>query len=801
MKTNKEKFVISKLNLAVQGALVAMLAVPLVTFAADDDSAALTQPTNSVEIGAGYTPIDSAKFGEYNGLNKQGTKFIGNFSVRGGDAYNAKESEAGNSRWEIKGVDLGTTSREVSGTMSNQGQWDLGFKYDSLRHNISDTYQTPLQGTIGGNSFTLPADFGVIDTNFRNATTLKQGAQELTATQLSAFQKQDVHTDRNNTSFTAGFNFNQQWAIKFDFNRLDQSGAKLMSVATDAADAASGPGGSTWGVEKMMVLMNPTSYKTDTFNLSLNWKGDNSFFNAGLYTSLFTDEYNSLTFPNPFAATGNTGSTTAVPTPGTLATFPINTISTMPSNQFHQFNLNGGYTFTQATKLVGGVSYGRNTQNESYPFAMMQTTPLGVDGATALPMGGGVPPQNSLDALVVTTHADLKLTNQSSKDLMLTAGFKFNQRDNQTASNTYHFIDLGGKNRTAVNTPMSNRKTQLELAADYRINTNNRVHLAYEYEGIRRWCNNDLANLAQGVAPAGYVYATGSCVQVPTSSENKLVANYRLKAGEDVNFNAGFSHAKRISDINPDYYNPMQADVEGFNNTGYRAFFDASRTEDLMKAGVNWQTTEKLSFAVNGRINADMYDDSFLGVQRGSMQSANMDATYSYAENGVVSAYVSMRVRQRDLLSLAGRLPTPTANGYWTNQLVDEDNTIGLAAKQKGLMGGKLEVSSDLTYSLGQSHYSTQTPYSATCSATTSLICGSTPTISSETVSLKITGQYQVDKSSKVALGYMFQQLTSKDYYYNFYQYGYTGTGNLPTNEQAPNYSVNVVTVAYTYLF
>jgi MtrB/PioB family decaheme-associated outer membrane protein len=808
MKTNKELFVVRKLTLAVQGALVAMLAIPLIAFAADDDVAALTHPTNSVEIGIGNTSKDSAKFGEYNGLNKSGADLIGNFSVRGGDAYNAHEGGSGVNRWEIKGTDLGTTSRELGGTVSNQGQWNLGIKYDELRHNISDTYQTPLQGSMGGNNFTLPSNFGVINTSYIDPN-VKGGAQALTPTQLAAFHTEDVHSDRKNTSFTAGYNFDPQWGVKFDFNRLDQSGAKLMMASTDAATAASGPGGSTWGVEKMLMLMNPTNYKTDTFNLDINWKGDKSFLTAGYFGSFFRDKYNSLTFPNPYAALNAT-----TPAMGdTSVPFPIDTLSTMPSNDFHQLNLSGGYTFTSATKVAGGLSYGRNTQNEDYPFAMLQVVP-GTPGVTALPMGGGVPPQGSLNALVISTHADLKLTNQTSKDLMLSVGLKYNQRDNQTASNTYNFIDLGNKNRTSVNTPMSNRKTQLEFAGDYRLNQSNRLHLAYEYEAIKRWCNNSLANTAQGPVPL-YPYTDSSCVQIPASKENKLLAGYKLNASEAVHFNAGYSYAKRKSDVNDTFYNPMQALVEGFEFPGYRAFFDASRTEQLVKAGVNWEANDKLSLGLNGRYVDDRYDDSPLGVQKGNTWSANLDATYSYIENGSISAYMTQEHSQRDLTNEqrattanATRLAV-LAGSTWSNKLHDNDSTLGLGVKQGGLMSGKLVLAGDLTYSLGKTGYDTQLNYTGTtltpnfwtCSSTGLLSCGSTPDIKSELLILKITGNYQVDKASKVALGYMFQKLKSDDYYYNFYQNGYTGTGNLPTNQQSGSYAVNVVTVSYSFMF
>ncbi len=826
MKTNREIFVVRKLTLIVQSALLAMLALPMTASAeesADAETTALTHPTNFVELGAMNVGHKSAKFGEYNGLDDSGAYAIGNFDVRGGSAYDGGD---GTLRWQAKGINLGTDSREVGGSVSSQGHWDIGVKYDELRHNLSDTYQTPLQGSMGGNAFTMPAEFGVVNTSYLSApaTTVgvKGGAQALTPTQLGLFHQVDVHTDRKNSSVTAGFSFDPQWSFKFDYNHLDQSGAKLMMASTDSALAASGPSGSTWGVEKMLMLMNPTNYTTDTVNAAINWKGDKGFVNVSYFGSFFRDGYNSLTFPNVFSSTSAN-----VPVMGASGNYPVNTISTMPDNDFNQFNLTGAFNITSATKVAGGFSYGRNTQNDAYPNAMLQYptgyapgyTP-GATGAVAnTPVGGayggGKPPQGSLDGLVETYHADLKLTNQTTKDLVLSAGVKYNERDNQTASNTYNFIDLGNKNRTAVNTPMSNRKTQVEVAGDYRINESNRVHLAYEYEGIERWCNNALANNTKGVAPAGYVYTASSCVQVPSSDEHKVAAGYKLRLTEAVNFNAGYSYADRKSDINSSFYNPMQALNEGFENPGYRAFFDASRTEQLVKAGVEWQATDKLSFGLNGRYQDDRYDDSILGVQNGNAWSVNLDSTLSYSENGTISAFASIQQRERDFSNMSGRLPTPgvlaatatVGGGIWTNQMSDDDYAFGLTAKQKGLLGGKLELAGGLTYSLGKTQYTNQVPYFiptatvASCSSSNSLTCGSTPDIRNRMLSVNVNGNYQIDKANKVVVGYMFQQLESNDYYYNFYQNGYVGTGNLPTNEQSPSYTVNVVTAAYIYSF
>lgn len=789
-----------------------MLALPLGAYAEDEDVAALTHPTNSVEVGVGATSKDSAKFGEYNGLDKKGAYGIGNINVRGGDAYNSHDGGDGLGRWEIKGTDLGTTSRELSGNVSQQGKWSFGIGYDELRHNISDSYQTPFQGSMGGNTFTLPTTFGIINTTSSTASGFR-GSNTLTAAQLASFNTQDVHTDRKNSSFNAKYNIDANWGVTFDFNHLAQSGAKLLGVA---GDQVNGPviAGITWAGQTPMVLMNPTDYTTDTFNLGLNWSGEKAHVSASYYGSIFKDAYNGLSFNNPFSKFALVSPYTANITGTVPSSFPIDTMSTMPSNDFHQLNLTGGYAMTQATKLAGGLSYGRNTQNDNYA------------GSGLIP--SGTLPQNSLNGLVITKHADMKLTNQTTKDLVLSGGFKYNQRDNQTASSSYQFHTINEAATaavgTSVNAPMSNRKTQIEFAGDYRIDQNQKLLLSYEHEQIKRWCNNAAANNMQGTLNTGYngpwTYSTPGCAQVPTSRENKLAANYKLRVTEDVNVSAGYGYSRRKADVNPSFYNPMQAlgggsGGEGFEVNGFMAYFQASRTEQLLKAGVNWQASDKLSVALSGRYTDDQYD-SYYGVQSGNSWGMNLDSTYSYDESGSISVYLTSQNSTRDLTDAqgAGATVPATANALnvpngatWTNKLKENDTTLGLGTKKSGLMSGKLELSGDLTYSLGKSSYGTQFNYAAattgglTCSSPQFETCGNLPDIKNTMVQLKLGGKYKVDKSSSVRVGYMYQHLTSSDFYYTALQYGGTPTSMLPTNQQAPSYSVNVISASYLYTF
>jgi hypothetical protein len=330
------------------------------------------------------------------------------------------------------------------------------------------------------------------------------------------------------------------------------------------------------------------------------------------------------------------------------------------------------------------------------------------------------------------------------------------------------------------------------------------LRLAYEHVAVSRWCNNALANAAQSAdVLTNYpsYYATAACVQSPRSKEDKLTTGYKLKAGNSVGLTAGYVYAKRQADFNSSYYNPMQTSAEGLQNLGFVPYFDATRTEQLFKAGINWQADTRLNVALNGRYVDDKYG-STLGVQKGHAWGMNLDVSYHYSDNGSVSSYLSAQRRQRDLLVGAEQLPMAASTQLWSNVLTDDTDSFGVTAKQKGLMGGKLELTGDLSYSLSKSAYTTSlVNYTSVLCDPYGISCGSLPAIKNELLKLKLAATYQVDKTSQVAVGYVYKKLRSDDYYYSAYQLGSTDVTVMPTNQLAPNHAVNVLGVSYIYSF
>ncbi len=779
MKSNMDRLILKSLSLAILLSLA-----PAALAQSDDDVANLTKPTNYVEIGAGYVKDDSAQFGQYNGLNNSGPYLIGNFRLTGGNAYG---QGTGTQEWSVTGTNLGTTSRSIDARVRNQGHWHFGLSFDQLRHNISDSYETPLQGSMGDNVFTMPSGFGVVSAA-RPSTPDPYGTPTLTNAQKGFFHRVKVHTERQNTVLTVGYNFNPHWNTQFHWNHLEQSGAKLISSGTD--ENAPSPGFTLAGYglrgEAIQVLMNPTNYTTDNLDAALNWKGTRAFFTAAFFLSHFTDHYDTVSFPNPYTTTDVANGTIL---PGSYA---INSLSTPPSNKYNRGKLSGGYNFSSTTRLVGSYSYGRNTQDQSY---------VNLD---QMVMGGL--PATSLHGRVITTHADLKLTNRTTHALTLSAGANYDKRDNRTPAYAYTFFDLGGEEMTSVSIPLSYSKSRASLGADLRLGHHQHLHAGFEHEDTKRWCNSELSNNAQGSLSstnAGY-YTAASCVQVPKNLEDKLVLKYRVTATDTFNVNAAYTYADRTATINSSFYNPMQANDQGFENFGYRAFFDASRTQHMLKAGFNWEATQRLNLSMDARGSYDNYKDSPLGVQNGHSASVNFDASFIFSDRASASLYASAQRRTRQLLSAHERNAVAPPAENWSNDLTDKANIFGLKAQRGGMMHGKLKLSGDLSHSVDTTGYSTTVYYTdSACDAPSrsGYSCGALPDIRSKLTRLNLAANYAIDTHSTVVLGYIHEKLDTNDYFYNYYQLGYTGSTTMPTNQQSPNYTQDLLYVAYRYNF
>jgi hypothetical protein len=655
-------------------------------YAVAQTAASQTTPENKIEVGGGGVTDSSAKFGQYNGLQSQGSYVVGNFDFRGGAAYDS----ASTWRWRVYGVNLGLENRSVTTDFAKQGIFRFTFGYSEILYNRSDSYQTPYLGA-GTDNLTLPANWippkvpqvnnnvnfrsfdpvaGTGSTYVAGVLTPPTSAQLTTlanirAADLPAFQNLYLYSKR--VKVDAGFTYNPSphWDIPVSFSHEHKSGYKALGAVSSQVS------------EFAAILPDPLDQDHDQANASVNYKVKNLYLTFAYYGSFLTNYISTLTWQDVSDPTKSA------------------TMSSQPSNQFNKFSLTGLYVISPETKtkLVVNASYGRNTQND--PFVDPTTAQ---NGQLAFGL-----PATSLNGLVVTKAFNIKLTSKPTKKLNLSAAYKFDDRDNQTPVNLYLFQDanesrnttspffaglnglptnLGTNTNVYNNRAYSKQINKISLDGEYAVARRQWLRGGYEWQKVDYNCNGAWYN----------------CAGAPTLKENTLRAEWRSNMLGDFSARLGYAYSWRrvpkydenaflalvpLADVVPNggatvsaYTYLTETGLTGFgpiagfpttpltgdasifspNNNivpqasygsrnninelpGMRRYFEASRNRHKVRSSLTWQTTENFSLQGVGDFNYDDYIETTYGLRKGSTWATTVDATYTGAHDFVADLF------------------------------------------------------------------------------------------------------------------------------------------------------------------
>jgi MtrB/PioB family decaheme-associated outer membrane protein len=683
MKDNHTDNLVTRSAPPVRGALIAivlmlgMLAGDKINSVAQTTAASQTTPGNKVEVGVGGVSNNSFKFGEYNGLQNQGPFGIGYFDLRGGAAYDSGSTW----RWRLNGTNLGLENRTVFAEFGKQGKFRFNFGYDELLANRSDTYQTPYLGA-GSNNLTLPANWiapkvpqvSATAVNFRSfdpiagtGSVIKNGvltpptaAQLATLANIRAADVPDFHNvdlATKRTRIDAGFSYSpdQQWDIPVSFSHEHKEGSKALGAVSSQVS------------EFAIIMPDLVDWNTDQASASVNYKRKKLFLTFAYYGSFFNNNVKSMTWQDVNDPTKSA------------------TMASAPSNQFNQFSLTVVYKFSSKTKLVVKGSYGRNTQDDA---SLSPSTAANGQLAFGLPV-------TSLNALVVSSMVNAKLTANPGKNWHFIAAYKFDNRDNQTPVHTYLFQDaneatsgvspfaglnglpatLGSNTNIYNNRAYSKQTNQLNLQAERSLGKRQYLTAGIDWQKIDRSCSGSWIN----------------CADAPTTKENSLRAEWRTSRMGNLNARLGYAFSWRRGTYDENaflalvpmanfvpaggattsvlrYLNatgltgfgpvaglpstPLTGDASIFspNNNivpqslygsrnninelvGMRRYMVADRNRHKVRSSLDWQATEKFSLQGTGDFNDDDYVNSTYGLQKATGWAASVDLTYMASEN------------------------------------------------------------------------------------------------------------------------------------------------------------------------
>ena len=787
----------------------------------------LTHKKSTIEAGVQGVSDGSWKYGQYNGLPNSGPYAIGNFDINGGGAYNSNDA----TRWRLTGKNIGLETREFTGEYKDQGKYKLNFGYDEITQYKQGTYQTPYIGA-GGNELFLPP-------NWQYPTTANN-MRTLTPTDLAAFQGVELSTKRRR--FDGGFSFflNNEWEAKASMRHEEKNGVGTIGAPIVAT--------------RSVILPNPISQSTDQINASLNFTGEKAFGSLAYYGSIFHNDYSSLIFQNAYGAPSSSN-----PLYGQMSTMPDNQFHQFTLNGGYNFSADtklvgsGGYgrnwqnenflpysTSTMAmpaqSSLNGAVDF-KNvnvklthkatkdlnfaasykyderenlTSVHTYQFPDADSSGAGTNFRNNTPFSRRVQTGN-LDAnYTIAKGHNLKLGYEVQSIDRWCNGTWTSCVDSATTLENIGKIDYRGN-------PIDKLTTNLGYAYSNRSAYNYNQDTAYlaSFQGPTTFSQLSLYDsyLATGI-PAWGPFLSYPTKGMPYPYPGVFVNNNPVALTTGVAPNTGTAG--------------------GLDINGLGRFNTAPRDRQSFHSLLSYQLTDKLALSVNGDYKYDNYYESTYGLQSSKNWSLNFDSSYNFSED--LSAHVfytyqdifnktagsSAGSNSNTGTTAAGSVVGGCVNNVlaknlnakidpclnWLSNMGNNINTVGLGLKQKGLFSGALDLNGDFLLSFAKTttdisggQYSAVTGASTTTGPYYYIPATNMPIVNTQTYQLKLNAKYNVNKASALNLTYSFQHMWSNDYTYIGMQPFGTPTGVMPTNMQAPVYSIHAVGLSYIYNF
>lgn len=714
-----------------------------------DEVASLINPDSQIELGIGGVSSKSYKFGDYTGLNKSGAYGIANINVV---RHNSNDANY----LEITGRNLGLDSRSLKIDGGQQGNYGLNLTYDELPKLWSDSYQTPFVNP-GSTRLMLPA--GWVPSN----TT--PGMTQLNASMHSF----DIKTQRKSLGIGGSKLLGGGWELVADYKEENKDGNKLIGAVI----------GNSGGNPRAAIIPQPIDYTTDQFKLLARYTTEKLQLQFGYYYSGFKDGNKALAWQNPYAnAAGTTWGNAFVGYAGG----GFGQLAEPPDNQFHQLSASGGYTLGPLTRLTGSLSFGRMTQNDAFlPYTinpnLTVTTPL---------------PRSSLDGLINTTHADMRLTSRLTPKLGLIAFYRYDDKDNKTARNQYDYIGGDSQNQPALggsttrwNTPSSSTKQQAGMDFDYRLAQATKLKFGYDYD-----------------------WAKETYEAITDEHQNSVKAEIEQQFSDVASGGLAYSYSARrtsfydgsapyLASYDPVTTGPAVAAGIGWDDLpGHMKYFLAPRNRDKVHAYLNAAPNDRVGLQFSLDSNNDKYPDSAFGLTNAKGWQANFDANVvatkavsghffaSYEEYGT-----DQNSRQYTSANKTSILTLPQYN--WSMADRDHTTTLGLGFNAKP--GGKFEYGGELSHARSNGAINVAT-------ASGLAAAKALPDLTTRLTRLELFGRYQMQKNLTLNLRYAYEHYSSYDWAYAQVLPA-TLTAVIGTNEVSPNYNVHMLGVSASYKF
>lgn len=429
------------------------------------------------------------------------------------------------------------------------------------------------------------------------------------------------------------------------------------------------------------------------------------------------------------------------------------------SNQSHEAFLNGGYSFTPATRATFKASYSQATQDE----------PLGTFGGTASPLA-----PTSLNGQLDTTLLELGLTSRPVPKLNLVANVRY--RDFEDKTPVVGIVFNAANQPTVYNTPFSYTNTIGKFEASYRLPLEISLLGGIEY------------NTQDRTVP------TVGTLWVPFRASLDEWT-YRVQARRTMSETLNGSIAYLRSDRDGGSYTqpsnpagePLQQNINPLNI--------ADRTRDKWRLMLDWSPLARLGFQFAYEDSQDKYNGpNAYGLQEGTGRLASVDASYQLNSTFHIHGWYQWDENK------ASEITQQTTTVTKFNELKETGDSFGLGLKGKLSDGTKLGADVEQFHSVSKYN---QNISGAVLPATQV----PTPDITNTLLRIKLYSEFTVQKNGSVRVTVMQERWRTDDWsWYMFPASGRTpwamsvandGTTVLSSGKEYSNF----VGARYTYRF
>lgn len=694
----------------------------------------------TMTVGAGLVDgsrADRALFGQYNGL--QGDRHV--VGTLGID-YRLRKPEPGS--WvDFRAENLLGDTREMHLVWKNPGEWKFMADYAELVHYDPLTLNT---GMIGAGTTTpqvvvLPGGPGT----------------------GSEFE---LKTKR--TGLGVGFSrrINNTMQFEVDLKSENKEGSRLFGVGVNCFSAIATCGTTTnthvgWG---LLMLPEPISANHSQVEARLSYALNKFRVSAGYYGSFYRNDYATLNPSVPGVLNNPLGSPLALSSG--LQSLLSQPVALSPDNQAHQFDLTGGYTFTDKTQGTFRLGYARATQDSDFVGNGLAGAPAGI---------------SNLAGKVTTTSARLGITSRPLPKLALLADVRYEDKDDQTPIAYYNYAD---GNTRYTNRTLPDRRTRGKLQASWQFAGGFLGTVGADYEAIDR-----------GTFTATSAAAGISALRQQTD-ETSLRAELRRQITEDFSGSVIVSSSRRngsnwlrdnsgsgVTEVN----NPSDAATGFFPDAIFMPLL-ADRQRDKVRFFADWQPSKKLTLQFSAEQGKDRYDTpSAYGLHDTRVRQYGVDFVYAESFNWNFNGYVSQGAQTFNQSRYAGYV------------MAFENTSLNAGFGFTGKIASNFEIGGNLSFSDDKSVYAQTLDLFATADSAALLAAtGGLPDVVYRQTALKLYGNYALDKRSAVRFDLIHQRNQANDWAWNYNGVPFAYSDGT-TVMQKPSQHVSFIGLTYIY--